>query len=72
MVLEKALENIRKNGIDLILSDNKNYVKVFKKGNLIGSIYNTKNQVYFCGKEYGEISGRDLIEYFNTHPIANK
>ena len=67
MISNKTLEDIRKNGIDLVLSSTKNYVNVYKKNKLVGSIFDTKNAVYFCGKEFVEVSGRELIKYLNSN-----
>ncbi len=67
MITDKEFQLFEKIGLSLKLSPNGMYANVFRKDKFLGSIYNTKNTIYFCGKEYFETTGRDIIEYLNKN-----
>ena len=66
MLSVKDFQNLEKMGIVFKLSADGKYANVYKKTKFAGTIYNTKNTVFFCGKEFVETSGKDIIEYLNT------
>ena len=66
MLSIKDFQNLEKMGIVFKLSADGKYANVYKKTKFAGTIYNTKNTVFFCGKEFVETSGKDIIEYLNT------
>ena len=66
MLTLKQYQDIAKNGITFKLSKNQTYANVYKKDKFVGSIYNTKNTVFFCGKEFVETTSKDIIEFLQA------
>ena len=63
MLTHKQYQDIQKNGITFKPSKDGKYANVYKKDKYVGSIYNTKNTIYFCGKEFVEATGKEIIEF---------
>jgi len=62
----KQYQDIRKNGITFKLSKNKSYANVYRKEKFVGTLYNTKNTIYFCGKEFIETTSKEIIEFLRA------
>lgn len=67
MVTIKDIQNLEKMGITFKLSPDNKYANVYKKNKFVGSIYNTKTTIYFCGKEFLETNGKEIIEFLITN-----
>lgn len=65
MITEKDFLFFEKVGISFKLDPSSKYANVYKKNKFVGSIYNTNNTIYFCGKDFLETTGKELIEYLN-------
>jgi len=63
MVAIKDIQNLEKMGITFKLNSDNKYANIYKKDKFVGSIYNTKNTIYFCGKEFVETTGKEIIEF---------
>ncbi len=72
MLTEKQFKNLSKNGITFELSKNGKYANVYQKGKFKGSIFGTKNTVYFCGKEYVETTTKEIIEFLNNNKLSEE
>lgn len=65
MITEKQFALFESMNITFKLSPGGKYANVYKKDKFVGSIYNTKNVIYFFGKEFFETTGKELIEFLN-------
>lgn len=63
MFTEKEFALLTKMNFSFKLSPTGRYANIYKKDKFLGSIYDTKNSIYFMGKDYFETSGKELIEY---------
>ena len=73
MITDKEFQLFEKMGITFKLSPNGKYANISKKGKFVGNVYNTKNMIYFCGKEFIETTGREIIEFLNkNNPISSE
>lgn len=66
MLTDKQFSDIAKNGITFELSKNGKYANIYKRNKFVGSIFGTKNTVYFCGKEFVETTTKEIIEFLNS------
>lgn len=67
MICSTDISNLEKMGITFKLSANGKYANVYKKDKFVGSVYNTKNTIYFCGKTFLETNGIELIDFLNKN-----
>ena len=66
MLTLKQYQAIAKNGITFKLSKNGSYANVYKKDKFVSTLYNTKNTIFFCGKDFIETTSREVIEFLKT------
>lgn len=66
MLTNKQFSDIEKNGIRFELSKNGKYATVYKRNKFVSTIYDTKNTVYFCGREFVETTTKEIIEYLRN------
>lgn len=66
MLTNKQFSDIEKNCIHFKLSKNGKYATVYKRNKFVSTIYDTKNTVYFCGKEFVETTSKEIIEFLRN------
>lgn len=63
MLTLKQYQSIAKNGITFKLSADGKYANVYKNEKFVSSIFDTKNTIFFCGKDFLETTSKDVIDF---------